>query len=96
MASAPVRLAVHVTPKSGRDEVAGWRGSELQVRVTAPPEGGKANAAVCETLAKALRIPKRDVRVVRGETARHKAIEIDGLDAAAVSAVLGEPEPGLF
>ncbi len=37
------RLAVHVTPKSGRDEVVGWRGSELAVRVTAPPEGGKAN-----------------------------------------------------
>lgn len=91
-----LRVAVHVTPKAGRDEVVGWRGSELQVRVTAPPEAGKANAAVCETLAKALGLPKRGVRVVRGETSRHKMVEIDGVDAATFAAVLGEPEPGLF
>ena len=30
----PARLAVHVTPKAGRDEIAGWRDGELQVRVT--------------------------------------------------------------
>ncbi len=62
-------LAVHVTPRSGRDEVCGWRGTELAVRVTVAPEGGKANAAVCVVVAKALGIaevvgtggPRRDV-----------------------------------
>ena len=49
-------LAVHVTPRSGRDEVCGWRGTELAVRVTVAPEGGKANAAVCVVVAKALGI----------------------------------------
>jgi uncharacterized protein YggU (UPF0235/DUF167 family) len=46
-------LAVHVTPRSGRDEVSGWRGAELSVRVTVAPEGGKANVAVCILVAKA-------------------------------------------
>lgn len=91
-----MRIAVHVTPKSGRDEVAGWRGGELSVRVTAPPEGGKANAAACAVVAGALGVPKGAVRVIRGETSRHKAIEIVGVGEAEVRAAFGEPEERLF
>jgi hypothetical protein len=91
-----MRLAVHVTPKSGRDEVAGWRGGELSVRVTVAPEGGKANAAVCALLARELGVPKSAVRVVRGETARHKQVEIDGVGELQARAAFGEPDPGLF
>lgn len=93
---APLRIAVHVTPKSGRDEVAGWRGGELSVRVTAPPEGGKANAAVCGLLADALGVPKSSVRVVRGDTSRHKQLEVDAVGEAEVHAAFGAPDPGLF
>lgn len=91
-----VRIAVHVTPKSGRDEIAGWRGGELSLRVTAPPEGGKANAAVAVVLAKALGVPKGAVRVVRGETSRHKQVEVEGVTPEELAAVVGEPDPGLF
>jgi hypothetical protein len=91
-----MRIAVHVTPKSGRDEVAGWRGSELAVRVTAPPEGGKANAAACVVVADALGIPKRDVRVVRGESSRRKQLEVDGVGETEVRAAFGETDPGLL
>jgi len=91
-----VRLAVHVTPKAGRDEVVGWRGSELQVRVTSAPEGGKASAAVCAVIAASLGVPKRDVRIDRGQTSRHKLVAIDGVDAARLREAFGEPEPGLF
>jgi uncharacterized protein (TIGR00251 family) len=90
------KLAIHVTPKSGRDEVVGWRGSELAVRVSAPPEAGKANAAVCKLIAGALRVPKTDVAVVRGDTARHKVLEIDGLSEADIRAAFGEPDAALF
>lgn len=90
------RIAVHITPKSGRDEVTGWRGGELSVRVTAPPEGGKANAAVCALLADVLRVPKRAVRVVRGGQSRHKQIEIDGVGETELAETFGTPEPGLF
>lgn len=91
-----MRIAIHVTPKSGRDEVAGWRGGELSVRVTAPPEGGKANSAACALLADVLGIPKSTVRVVRGETSRHKQLEIENVTEAEFRAVVGEPQQGLF
>lgn len=85
-----MRIAVHVTPKSGRDAVAGWQGSELNLKVTVPPEGGRANAAACELLARSLGVPKSAVRVVRGESARHKQVEIDGIDDADVARAFGE------
>ena len=89
-------VAVHVTPKASRDEIAGWRGSELSVRVTAAPDGGKANAAVCALLARALDVPKSSVQVRRGFAARHKAVEVDGVSADEVAAVLGSPDVPLF
>ncbi|PKQ21376.1 MAG: hypothetical protein CVT66_00855 [Actinobacteria bacterium HGW-Actinobacteria-6] len=82
-------LHVYVTPKSGRNEISGWRGGELLLRVTAPPEDGKANAAVCKLLSKALGVPKSAVLVTRGETSRHKTVEVDGLEQAATETVLG-------
>jgi len=72
------RIAVTVTPRSGRDEIVGRRGGELVIRVSAPPEGGKANIAVCKVLSKALSVPKSSLSVARGETSRHKAIEVSG------------------
>jgi len=89
-------LAVHVTPKCGRDEVAGWRGSELSVRVTAAPESGKANSAVCLTVAKRLGVPKTSVKVIRGGTSRHKILEIDSADDAELAAAFGVPPEALF
>jgi uncharacterized protein (TIGR00251 family) len=83
-----VRVAVVVSPRSSRDEVAGWKGDELLVRVSAPPQGGKANAAVCRAIADALDVPKSAVRVVRGHAARHKSVEID-VDASRLTAAFG-------
>ena len=90
------RISVHVTPRSARDEVAGWRGGELSVRVTSPPEGGKANAAVCRALAAALGVPKSSVSVVRGHTSRHKLVEVEGLGDEAIREAFGEPGESLF
>lgn len=91
-----MRLSVHVTPKAGRDEVAGWRAGELQVRVTVAPQDGKANAAVCKTVAAALGIPKTAVTVARGETSRHKSLELEGVNEADLLAAFGAPDPSLF
>lgn len=89
---ASVRLAVHVSPKSARDEIVGWRGTELDVRVTVPPEGGKANAVACALIARSLGVPKSAVRVVRGESARHKQLEIDGISPGDLTAAFGETQ----
>ena len=67
----------------------------MSVRVTAAPDSGKANEAVCRTIASSLGLPKSSVRVVRGHASRHKLLEIDA-DPSVVDAAFGPPEAGLF
>lgn len=95
-----MRLPVRVTPKAGRDAVDGWALDPsgrpyLKIRVSAAAADGEANAALTAFLAKALKRPKSAVRIVSGETARLKMIEVEGLDEAAVEAAFGKRPPGL-
>jgi uncharacterized protein (TIGR00251 family) len=71
-------------PGASRSGVTGWLGDMLKVRVTAPAERGKANAAVEALLAKALGVAKDGVRVVSGMTSPRKVVEIAGLSEAEV------------
>lgn len=87
-----VEIAVRVLPKAGRERIAGLRpdadgGLRLVIRTTAPPEKGRANAAVIALLAKALGVPKTAVRVVCGQAAREKTVRVAG-PAAALAAKL--------
>ncbi len=75
------QINIKAQPGARRDEIAGWRGEALLVRVTAPPEGGKANEAVVETLAGALAIAKSRITILRGASSRQKVVQVDGLDA---------------
>jgi uncharacterized protein (TIGR00251 family) len=71
-------------PASSRNCIAGWLGETLKVRVTAPAERGKANAAVEATLANALEVPASEVRVVHGKASPRKLVEIVGLSESEV------------
>jgi uncharacterized protein (TIGR00251 family) len=82
------KLAVKVVPSASRNEIAGWLSDVLKVRVTAPPERGKANAAVEETIAAALGVAGDRVRVASGHGSPRKMIEIDGLTDAEIRARL--------
>jgi uncharacterized protein YggU (UPF0235/DUF167 family) len=73
---------VKVVPRAARDELAGWLGTALKVRVTAAPEAGRANAAVEALLALALGVPKSAVRVASGHGTTRKRVEVDGIDSA--------------
>jgi uncharacterized protein (TIGR00251 family) len=78
------RLSVRLTPRARQAGIAGFEGDVLHVRVAAPPVDGRANEALAALLAKALGIPKRDVRVVAGQASRQKVVAIDGLTNAEV------------
>jgi len=78
------RLAVKVVPGASRDGIAGWLSDTLKVRVSAPAERGRANAAVEALLAEALGLPRGAVRVVSGKTSPRKRVEIAGLSEAEV------------
>jgi uncharacterized protein YggU (UPF0235/DUF167 family) len=73
-----------VVPRSARDEIVGWLGGALKVRIAAVPEGGRANAALETLLAETLGVRKADVRVATGHTASRKLVEIEGLEQSEI------------
>jgi len=78
-----ISIALRVTPRGGRDEIDGLETlangrTVLKMRVRALAEGGEANRAVIELLAKALGVAKGKVRVLSGTTSRLKQIAVDG------------------
>lgn len=83
-----VRLSVRLQPGAGRNEAGGVEldaegHAFLRVRVTEPPEGGKANRALIKLLAKAWRLPASSIEVVAGAKDRRKTLEIAGGDEVA-------------
>jgi uncharacterized protein (TIGR00251 family) len=74
-------LEVRVSPGAKRGRILGLHGEALKVAVQAPPERGRANRAVQELLAGACGAKASDVAVVRGGTARQKAVLFRGWDA---------------
>jgi uncharacterized protein len=86
------RIEVIVSAGAKSSEILGRHGGGWKARVSAAPERGRANAALQELIAKSLGVPRNAVRIVSGETTRHKVVEVDGvaertaaqrLDAAA-------------
>src|SRR6266571_4153467 len=78
-----ISVALRVTPRGGRDDIDGVETlangrAVVKVRVRAIAEGGEANRAVTELLAKALGVPKGKVRLLSGATSRLKQIAVDG------------------
>lgn len=82
-------LKLKVVPCASRTEIVGWLGDKLKVRVSAPPEKGKANAAVEAVVAQALNLPTSSVRIIAGISSSQKIIEILGLPRDAVFNALG-------
>jgi hypothetical protein len=77
-----VRLSVKVRPRAARSavqgvEVEGER-AHLVVRVAAPPEGGKANAAAIRLLAKGCGVAASALSLVSGAAGRRKVLDVRG------------------
>jgi uncharacterized protein (TIGR00251 family) len=85
------RLTVEVRPRAGRNEIVGWQGAVLRVRVAAPPADGAANEAVRALLAERLGCARSRVEIVRGHAARTKVVRVSGLSLPEVAARLAVP-----
>jgi uncharacterized protein (TIGR00251 family) len=69
-------LAIHVQPKASRDTLDGTYGERLKVRISAPPVDGKANEHLLRFLASLFDVPRRQVRLLSGESGRAKRVRI--------------------
>ena len=72
-----MRIYVRVTPRAGKNEVLKISDGEYKVKVTAPPEKGKANEAVVNLLADYFGVPKSSISIIGGKSTKTKIIDID-------------------
>jgi uncharacterized protein (TIGR00251 family) len=62
----------------------------LKVYVTAPPEDGRANEAVVETIAEWLGVKRRQVEIIRGATSRNKVVAVAGVSPTQIKTALNQ------
>jgi uncharacterized protein (TIGR00251 family) len=81
-------LAVKLQPRASANEIVGPLGTELRIKVTAPPVDAAANEALLRLLAGVLDCPRGAVELIRGHTSRHKLLRLRGLDPSRVRTAL--------
>jgi uncharacterized protein (TIGR00251 family) len=75
-------LDLKVVPGARGDSIVGPLGDRLKLRISAPPEGGRANTAVIDLIAERLDIPSRDLRILSGSANHEKTLLAVGMTAS--------------
>ncbi|MCA9272712.1 MAG: DUF167 domain-containing protein [Phycisphaerales bacterium] len=84
-----VTIRVKAVPGAKREQIAGVLGDRLKIKVSAPPEGGKANAAICALIAKTLGVKAGAVSVVSGMTNPEKVVRVEGMSVGVAGERIG-------
>ncbi|MFG0257435.1 MAG: DUF167 domain-containing protein [Phycisphaerales bacterium JB043] len=79
-----VEIRVKAVPGASRDDIAGVLGGRLKVRVSAPPEDGKANTAIIALLASRLGIKPAQIEIAGGRSRPEKTILVRDVDVERV------------
>jgi len=82
---ADVLIRVKAVPGASRNGITGRVGDRLKVRVSAPPEGGRANKAICAVVAEVLGLRPNRVSVDGGRTSADKTLRITNARAATIA-----------
>lgn len=82
---AGVEVFLYIQPRASRNKIIGLQGEELKVALTAPPVDGAANKACCLFMAKLCSLPRSYVKIISGETSRHKRLLLEDADLLEVA-----------
>ena len=74
-----VLLHVKAQPRASRNEIGELLGTELKIKIAAPPVDSAANEMLIKFLAEVLDCPKNKVQLIRGASTRHKTVAIHGM-----------------
>lgn len=79
-----VLIWIKAVSGASRNEIAGLIGDRLKVRISAAPEAGKANKAICKLIAEALKVKVNQVEIDSGQTNPQKIVRITKADIKAI------------
>ena len=90
-----LRFEVRAKPRAKRSSIGDDASGALDVALAAPPVDGAANDELVRVLSKALGVPKRAVRIVKGESSRHKLVAVAGVAPDELHARLAAARQGM-
>lgn len=71
-------LQIKVTPNASKNEILGFEGEVLRVKIKGVPEKGKVNKELIKFLAKEFQVAQSEIQILSGKTSRNKKIKIEG------------------
>ena len=74
--NSKILLSIRVIPRSKKNEIIDLGGNRLKVKVTSPPEGGRANKELVESLARYYKKTRSSIIIAKGIKSRDKIVEI--------------------
>lgn len=83
-----ITFTVRVQPRASQSKIVGEIEGSLKVKIAAPPVDGEANEELIRFLSKWFEVPKRQIEIISGETAKNKIIRIHGLTSESFEANL--------
>ena len=72
------KISLRIYPNAPKNEVMGFTGSLLRVKIAAPPVKGKANRELLSFLSRLLKVAPETIAITRGHTSRNKTISVTG------------------
>lgn len=72
-------LRVKVTPNAAQNQIIGWEGDTLRIRIRGVPEKGRVNQELIAFLSATLNLPKSHIQILSGHTNRVKRLQIEGI-----------------
>jgi TIGR00251 family protein len=81
-------VSLRVQPGASRNAVVGMYGDAVKIALQAPPVDGKANQLLCRLFAEWSGLPKSAVELRSGQTGRSKVLELSGITAEQLKAIL--------
>ena len=71
-------LDLYIRPGSARTEIEGFYKDRIKIRLTSPPERGKANRELVNLLSRITGIPRSKIKIISGITSNYKRVCING------------------
>ena len=72
-----MRIEVKVVTRAKKEEIEKISENSYRLKVSPPPEKGRANKRIIELLSEKFNVRKQDIRIISGETGAKKIIEIE-------------------
>ena len=82
-------LPVLVSAGAARNRLLGEHDGRVKVSLTAPPEKGKANRALCDLIAGKLGVSRSQVKILSGRTSRHKEVLVEHVSPIVLDGIIG-------